>query len=75
MQVLKGTRREITIQEWQELIEKHIKRANDSMECFRRFHGADDLQHLIEDCEYISYYAACAKKVIETMELREAMKK
>lgn len=67
MQVITGTRREITIKLWREQIEKHIKRANDSMECFRRFSEADDLEHLIEDCEKIIENAQAAKKAIETM--------
>ena len=46
MQILKGTKREITMIEWQEQLEKYMKRANDSMECFRLYHGADDLIHL-----------------------------
>lgn len=37
MQIITGTRREVTIMLWREQIEKHMKRANDSMECFRRF--------------------------------------
>ena len=51
MQILKGTKREITMMEWQEQLEKYMKRANDSMECFRLYHRADDLIHLTEDCE------------------------
>lgn len=51
MQVLKGTKREITIMEWQEQLEKYMKRANDCMECFRLYHNSDDLIHLSEDCK------------------------
>lgn len=68
MQILTGTRREITVMQWREQIEKHMKRANDSMECFRRFSEADDLAHLIEDCEKIIENAKHAKHAIEHMD-------
>ena len=68
MQVLTGTRREITVMQWREIIEKYVKRVNDSMECFKRFSEADDLEHLIEDCENILENARAAKKVIEHMD-------
>ena len=68
MQVLTGSKREITILEWREQIEKHVKRANDSMDCFRRFKDADSLERLIEDCEKIIDYAKHTKEVIEFMD-------
>ena len=69
MQVLKGTKREITIMEWQEQLEKYMKRANASMECFRRYHGSDDLIHLSEDCEKLIEICKNAKEAIEFMDL------
>ena len=68
MQIITGTKREVTVMTWQEQLEKHIKRANDSMECFRRFKDADDLTHLIEDCQKIIEYAEGCKKAIEHMD-------
>lgn len=68
MQIITGTKREVTIMTWQEQLEKHIKRANDSMECFRRFKDADDLTHLIEDCQKIIEYAEGCKKAIGHMD-------
>lgn len=68
MQVLKGTKREITIMEWQEQLEKYMKRANDSMECFRRYHGSDDLINLQEDCEKLLEFCNHAKEAIEFMD-------
>jgi len=67
IQVMTGTRKEITIKLWKEQLEKHMKRANNSMECFRRFEEADDLEHLIEDCERIIENARHAKSVIEKL--------
>ena len=68
MQILTGTRKESTIFLWREQIEKHINRANDSMECFRRFSDTDSLEHLIEDCKRIIENAEHAITAIETME-------
>lgn len=68
MQIITGTRRQITILLWREELEKNMKRANDSMECFRRFSEADDLEHLIEDCERVLENARAAKKAIEHMD-------
>ena len=69
MQIITGTRREVTIMLWMEQIEKHMKRANDSMECFRRFSEADDLDHLIEDCEKIIENAKRAREAIVNMDV------
>lgn len=68
MQVLKGTKREITIMLWQEQIEKHMERANDSAECFELYHGTDDLIRLVEDCEKLIEVCNHAKEAIEFMD-------
>lgn len=69
MQILKGTKREITIMEWQEQIDKYMKRANDSAECFRLYHEADDLTHLTEDCEKLINLCNKTKEVINFMDV------
>lgn len=68
MQVLKGTKREITLMEWQEQIEEYMKRANDSAECFRRFHESDDLTRLSEDCEKLIELCRHASEAIAFMD-------
>ena len=68
MEILTGTKRQINVKLWKEQLEKHVKRLNDSMECFRRFEEADDLGHLIEDCEKLAEIAKQAKKAIEYMD-------
>ena len=68
MRVLTGTKREITIMQWQEQLEKYMKRANDSMECFRRFHETDDLIHLSEDCEKLIELSNHTKEAIGFMD-------
>lgn len=68
MQILKGTKREITIMEWQEQLEKYIKRANECMECFRLYHGVDDLTHLTEDCKKLIELCNRTKESIAFMD-------
>lgn len=68
MEILTGTKRQITVKLWKEKLEEHVKRLNDSMECFRRFEAADDLEHLIEDCEKLAEIAKQAKQAIEYMD-------
>lgn len=68
MQVLTGTRREITTKQWQEQLEKYAKRANDDMECFRCFHEVSDLTDLIEDCEKLIELCRHTKEAIDYMD-------
>lgn len=67
MEILTGTKREITLKQYNELLSKHIKRANESMECFNKFSGIDDLEHLKEDAEKIIYYSNQAIEAINFM--------
>jgi len=69
MQVVTGTRREITIRQWEEQLEKYVKRLNDSMECFRRFHQDSDAEHIMEDAEKIVEIAQHTKTVIYNLDL------
>jgi len=68
MQTLKGSKREITIMEWQEQLEKYMKRANDSMMCFRLYRESDDLMHLSEDCQKLIELCNHTKEVIAFMD-------
>jgi DNA gyrase/topoisomerase IV subunit A len=69
MTVLTGTKREITLAQWTEIIEKNINRMNNSMEGFRRFKDEDSLIFLIEDCEQIIGNAKKLLEVIEYMDI------
>ena len=69
MQVLTGTKREITIMQWEEQLEKYMKRANDCMECFKLYHNSDDLIHLAEDCEKLIELCNHAKEATEFMDV------
>ena len=68
MQFFKVTKRQITIMEWEEQLEKYIKRSSDDMECFRRYHSQDDLNDLIEDCEKLIELSKHAKEAIDFMD-------
>lgn len=70
MEILTGTKKEITIQQWQEQLEKYVKRLNDSMECFRRFHEDSDAEHIMEDAEKIAEIARNTKEIIYHMNLK-----
>lgn len=68
MQILKGSKREITIMQWKEQISKCIKRTNDSVKCFEIYSQVDDLNMLIEDCEKLIELAKNTKESIEFMD-------
>ncbi|MBR6859707.1 MAG: hypothetical protein IKM73_00775 [Acidaminococcaceae bacterium] len=68
MQIVTGTRREITIRQWEEQLEKYVKRLNDSMECFRRFHGDSDAEHIMEDAEKLVEIARHTKDAIYALD-------
>ena len=42
MQILTGTKRQITLMQWNEILAKAEKRLEDSRECFRRFGDQED---------------------------------
>ena len=68
MQFMTVTKREITIRLWEEQIEKYMKRLNESMECFRRFHEADDLANMLEDIELLTKNVNSCKESIDFMD-------
>lgn len=49
MQILKGSKRDITIAEWDEQIAKAKKRLADSKKCYELFGEADDMERVKED--------------------------
>lgn len=68
MHVITGTKREVTIMEHKELLEKDVKNLNDSMECFRRFNDSDSLERLVEHCNNLIKKATSAKEAIDFMD-------
>lgn len=65
MEVITGSKRENTLNQWKEQIKKCVGRANESAECFYRFSESSDLDHLIEDAEAIIKTAKNARQVLE----------
>ncbi len=49
MQILVGSRREITLRQWDEQLEKARKKLADSEECQRRFGDKDSAEWVKED--------------------------
>ena len=68
MQIMSGTKREVTLRQWEEQLEKCIKRANESMESFRRYHDESSVDFLIEDAQKIEDVARNVKEVIHRMD-------
>ena len=68
MQILQGTKREITLMEWDEQLKKAEKRLADSKECYRRFGEEDDEQRVIEDENKVAEIKQHIKEVTEFMD-------
>ena len=71
MQILTGTKREITLMEWNEVLAKAEKRLEDSKECFRRFGDREDdesKQWIEEDQAKVDKIKQSIKEVIEYMD-------
>ena len=62
------TKKEMTVKEWIELLEKSIKRVNESMECVRRFKETDDIERLKEAADWLSLDCAYTKQAFIFME-------
>ena len=68
MQVLKGTKREVTLMQWNEQLAKAEKKLEDSRECYRRFGEDSDKQHVEEDEKKVSEIKQHIKEVTEYMD-------
>lgn len=68
MQILRGTKREITLMQWNEQLRKAEKRLSDSKKCFELFGGSDDKQRIAEDEEKVSEIKKHINEVIEFMD-------
>lgn len=68
MQVLTGSKREITLMQWNEQLEKAKKRLEDSKECYRRFGDEDSKQWIKEDEEKVAKIEQQIKEVIAFMD-------
>ena len=68
MQILTGTKREITLMEWNEVLAKAEKRLEDSKECYRRFGDDDSKQWIEEDQAKVDKIKQSIKEVTEYMD-------
>ena len=68
MQILKGTKREITLMEWNEQLAKAEKKLADSEECYRRFGDEDSKQWVEEDKAKVEEIEAKIQEVIDYMD-------
>ncbi len=66
MQILKGTKREITLMQWDEQLKKAEKRLTESEECFRKF--GDNEDWIEEDKKKVEEIKRHIKEVIEFMD-------
>ena len=68
MQILTGTKRQITMMEWNEQLAKAEKRLEDSKECYRRFGDDDSKQRIEEDQAKVDKIKQSIKEVTEYMD-------
>lgn len=68
MQILRGTKRKITLMQWNEQLEKAKKRLEDSKECYRRSGDEDSKQWIIEDEQKVAEIEHQIKEVIAYMD-------
>ena len=66
MQILRGSKREITLHQWNEKLKKAKKRLEDSKECNRRF--GDNEEWIIEDEAKIEEIENQISQVIKYMD-------
>lgn len=68
MQVLRGTKREITLMQWNKELSKAKKRLDDSKECYRRFGDEDSKQWIAEDEQKVAEIEQKIKNAIAYMD-------
>lgn len=68
MQVLTGTKREITMMEWTEVLAKAEKKLADSEECYRRFEDDDSKQWIEEDKAKVAKIKKDIAEVVQFMD-------
>jgi phage-related minor tail protein len=68
MQMLTGTKREITMMEWNEVLAKAEKKLADSKKCFELYGDEDSKRWIEEDQEKVDKIKQNIKEVIEFMD-------
>ena len=70
MQVLRGTKREITMMEWNEVLAKAEKKLADSKKCYELYGDDDSKQWIEEDEKKVAEIKQQIKEVTEFMDNR-----
>jgi len=68
MQILKGTKREITLMEWDEVLAKAEKKLADSKKCYELYGDDDSKQWIEEDEKKVAHIKQQIKEVTEYMD-------
>ena len=68
MQILRGTKREIAMMEWNEVLAKAEKRLADSKKCFELYGDEDSKRWIEEDQEKVDKIKQSIKEVVEFMD-------
>lgn len=68
MQILKGTKREITLLEWNEVLAKAEKRLAESKKCYELYGDDDSKQWVEEDTAKVNHIKQQIKEVTDFMD-------
>lgn len=68
MQILRGSKREITLMQWNEQLEKAKKRLEDSKKCYELYEDEDSKQWIEEDEKKVAEIEQNIKEVIAYMD-------
>lgn len=68
MQILTGTKREITLMQWNEKLQKAMKRLEDSKKCYELYKDEDSKQWIAEDEQKVAKIEKQIKEVIAFMD-------
>ena len=68
MQILTGSKREITLMQWNEQLEKAKKRLEESKKCYELYGDEDSKRWIAEDEKKVADIEKKIKEVVEFME-------
>ena len=68
MQIIKGTKREVTLMQWSEKLEKAKKKLEESKRCYELYGDEDNKKWITEDEENVSYIEQQIKEVVAYMD-------
>lgn len=68
MEILRGTKREITLMQWNEQLRKAEKRLSDSKKCFELYGDDDSKKWIAEDEEKVKEIKKHMEEAIEFMD-------